>query len=103
VLPKDWFAQSLSPCALNPCYGFLWWLNTDRQRFPAAPEQCFFALGTAGNVCCIDPESDIVVVVRWMNTAAINAFLELLYAAAWPPRPFEPTKPAGATSMTDLS
>jgi CubicO group peptidase (beta-lactamase class C family) len=37
VLPESWIDESLRPCALNPNYGLLWWLNTGRGRYKSAP------------------------------------------------------------------
>ena len=34
LLPEGWVAQCRSPCALNPAYGLLWWLNTGRAKWP---------------------------------------------------------------------
>ena len=31
LLPAAWCARMLSPCAINPEYGYLWWLNSGRQ------------------------------------------------------------------------
>ena len=36
VLPEAWIAQSVMPCALNPNYGLLWWLNTGGCALSAA-------------------------------------------------------------------
>ncbi len=43
ILPECWIAESLKPCALNPSYGLLWWLNTGHGRYKSAPEDSFFA------------------------------------------------------------
>ncbi|TDR90400.1 serine hydrolase domain-containing protein [Enterovirga rhinocerotis] len=72
LLPEGWMAASLEPCALNPNYGFLWWLNTGRIRTPAASEQAFFALGTGGNVSLVEPADDIVLVLRWVDPARLD-------------------------------
>ena len=76
--------ESLTPCALNPNYGLLWWLNTGRIRFPAAPEESFFALGTGGNICWVDPGADIVAVLRWIHTDQADAFIAGVMSAIVP-------------------
>lgn len=81
LISRDWIAQSLQPCPLNASYGFLWWLNTHRARMPAAPSSSFFAVGAGGNVTWIDPEHDIVAVMRWMDPAAQNDFIALVLGA----------------------
>ena len=81
VLPEDWIAQSMVPCALNPTYGLLWWLNTRRLRYPHAPEDSVFAVGAGGNFTWIDPTNDIVAVLRWIDPAAVDGFIERVLAA----------------------
>ena len=45
LLPERWIEDSLTPRALNPSYGLMWWLNTARERYASATEQSFFASG----------------------------------------------------------
>jgi CubicO group peptidase (beta-lactamase class C family) len=78
LLPEGWIAESLRPCALNPNYGLLWWLNTGRARYPAASEASFFATGAGGNVTWIDPDHELVAVMRWIDPAAVNGFIRLV-------------------------
>lgn len=80
VLPESWVAKSLVPCALNPNYGLLWWLNTRTGRYPSAPEGSFFASGAGGNITWIDPGSGIVAVLRWIDPAAVDQFIRLTMA-----------------------
>ena len=63
------------PCAVNPLYGYLWWLNTGRRLFPAAPESSIFALGGGQHVLWLDAEHDIVMVVRWVARAHCDALI----------------------------
>jgi CubicO group peptidase (beta-lactamase class C family) len=69
------------PSALNPGYGLLWWLNTGRAQFAAAPESSFFALGAGNHVIWIEPERDLVVVLRWILKTAVPGSVERLMAA----------------------
>jgi len=48
---------------------------------PAAPESCYAARGAGSNVIWIDPEHDLVVVVRWIDKASFAGFLELVLAS----------------------
>lgn len=82
LLPESWIAESLTPCALNPTYGLLWWLNTGRARVPGASARSFFASGAGGNQIWVDPEIDVVAVVRWMDPAAMSGFAERMTAAS---------------------
>ena len=55
ILPADWVTACHSPCFLNPSYGLLWWLNTDRRSFPDAPETSYFALGVGSQIIWVEP------------------------------------------------
>jgi CubicO group peptidase (beta-lactamase class C family) len=81
ILSERWIALAETPEPLRPVYGYLWWLNTGRAQYAAAPASSVFALGAGGNVIWIDRELDLVVVTRWMDTRAINAFMGLVLAA----------------------
>ena len=70
--------ESRKPCPINPQYGLLWWLNTGRAQFPGAPETAFAARGAGSNVIFIDPDHDLVAVVRWIDKASLPEFVRLL-------------------------
>jgi CubicO group peptidase (beta-lactamase class C family) len=78
LLPERWVDESLKPCALNPSYGLMWWLNTARKRYDSATEQSFFASGAGGNITWVDPVHDLVAVMRWMDPAAVDGFIRLV-------------------------
>ena len=65
LLSERWLADALAPCAANPRYGFLWWLNTGRKAWPAASRDAFAALGAGGNLVWVEPAADLVLVARW--------------------------------------
>ena len=66
LLPDDWFDELRRPTEAKPDYGYLWWLNTDKQAIPAAPESAYWAAGFGGNYIYIDECNDLVIVVRWI-------------------------------------
>ena len=78
LIPKSWVAEMRRPCAINPECGLLWWLNTARMQFPSAPESCYAARGAGSNLIWIDPDHDLVAVVRWIDKASVNGFLKLV-------------------------
>jgi CubicO group peptidase (beta-lactamase class C family) len=82
ILPESWIAESLRPCALNPSYGLLWWLNTGRRLYKSAPEDSFFARGAGGNLTWIVPSHDIVAVLRWTDPTAVDTFIRLVLQGA---------------------
>ncbi len=65
IVSDRWVEMSTTPCEIKPGYGYLWWLNTSHERWPSAPESSFAALGYGSNILWIDPEHDLVVVIRW--------------------------------------
>ena len=78
LVPGPWIRELRRPCPVNPDYGLLWWLNTGRRQFSAAPESCYAARGAGSNVILIDPEHDLVAVVRWIDKASVDGFVRLL-------------------------
>ena len=78
LLEASWIEEMLRPGPLNPQYGLLWWLNTGRAQTPSTPESCYAARGAGSNVIWIDPEHDLVVVVRWIDKASLDGFLKLV-------------------------
>jgi CubicO group peptidase (beta-lactamase class C family) len=81
ILSEAWVDRILAPCPLNRNYGYLWWLNTDRALYPSASSASYFARGAGGNVTWIDPEHDLVAVLRWTDPAAMDGFMKLTTAA----------------------
>jgi CubicO group peptidase (beta-lactamase class C family) len=81
VLSKRWIEKTLVPCEIQPTYGYMWWLNTEGGMWPSAPETSFAALGGGTNIVWVDPEHDLVAVVRWIERGQVDAFLSRLLAS----------------------
>lgn len=83
LLSSEWIRRATTPSDVEPDYGYMWWLNTGRKFFPAAPESAFFAVGAgATNVIYVDRAHDLVTVTRWIDgTEHVNEFLRLVLAA----------------------
>lgn len=81
LLPADWIAEMLTPCAQYDEYGFLWWLNTGRRRWPAASAEAHAAIGAGGNLVLVEPGHDLVVVARWLDDRAVNEVLAQIFDA----------------------
>ena len=81
ILSERWIDLATTPCPVKPDYGYMWWLNTDAQLFPSAPESSFCALGAGRNVIWIEPENDLVVVLRWIDTDRADEFMKRVLAA----------------------
>ena len=76
ILSEAWVSQALTPTVPQPTYGYMnWFLNTERKWMPSAPASAFGHVGNGTNLVFVAPEQDLVVVVRWIENAAIDAFL----------------------------
>ena len=81
ILPESWLRQSVMPTPTLDKYGFLWWLNRGADANPALPSTSFSALGAGGHCIWINPENDTVAVMRWLDPAQTQFFLEALTSA----------------------
>lgn len=81
LLPAEWIAKMVAPSPTLGNYGYLWWLNRAPSAKPGVPGSAFWALGAGTNVILVDPENDLVVVLRWIDGASYDGFLGKLYAA----------------------
>ncbi len=81
LLSESWIDQAVTPCAIQPGYGLMWWLNTVGGQSASAPRSAYFARGAGCHAICVDPEHDMVAVVRWIDRAAVSGFFDRLMAA----------------------
>jgi CubicO group peptidase (beta-lactamase class C family) len=83
LLSEEWLERAVRPTDIKPDYGYMWWLNTGQELFPAAPESAFFALGAGStNVIYIDREHDLVTVTRWLDGREhVDEFIRLVLEA----------------------
>lgn len=81
LLSDRWITLATAPSQVRPGYGFLWWLNTNQMLYAAATPRSFFARGAGGNVIWIAPEHDLVVVLRWTDTAQVDEIIKLVLAS----------------------
>ena len=82
LLSNQWVDWALTPTKPEPTYGFMnWFLNTDKKLWPSAPTGAFAHIGNGINMIYVDPDHDLVAVVRWIDNTAIDGFLKRLLAA----------------------
>jgi CubicO group peptidase (beta-lactamase class C family) len=82
ILSEEWVRMALTPTGPQPTYGFMnWFLNTDRKQWPSAPASAFGHVGNGTNIIYVDPEHDVVAVVRWIENNAVDGFVKRLLAA----------------------
>lgn len=75
ILPADWVQRMLTPSPTNHQYGFLWWLNGQRDRHPMASARAVSAVGAGGNTILVEPVHDLVMVARWLAPEALNPLI----------------------------
>lgn len=81
LLSEQWIDAALTPGDVNPSYGYMWWLNTGGELWPSVPHTSYAAIGAGRNAIWIDPEHDLVVVVRWIKPDMLDGFLQRVLAA----------------------
>ena len=68
LLSEEWIQQSLTPTPAKTDYGFMnWFLNTDKKMLPSAPVSAFMHVGNGNNIIYVDPEHELVMVIRWIS------------------------------------
>jgi hypothetical protein len=45
----------------------MWWLNPGQKQWPGVPGTAYSMQGAGSNICFVDPEHDLVVVLRWVD------------------------------------
>ena len=77
ILSEEFVRQAKTPTSAQPTYGFMnWFLNTDKKHYPNAPASAFVHVGNGTNIIYVDPESDLVVVARWIENNKIDEFIQ---------------------------
>jgi CubicO group peptidase (beta-lactamase class C family) len=82
LVSAEWIARMRTPCALAPFYGYLIWLNGERSVFPSASASSFFAIGAGSSITWVDPDRQLVVVVRWIDAGHADGFFRAVGEAA---------------------
>lgn len=82
LLSNQWVDWALTPTMPEPTYGFMnWFLNTDKKYLPSAPATAFTHIGAGTNMIYVDPEHDLVAVVRWIDNKSMDEFVKKLLSA----------------------
>jgi CubicO group peptidase (beta-lactamase class C family) len=82
ILSEEWVKMALTSTPVQPTYGFMnWFLNTDRKLWPSAPASSFAHIGAGQNLVYVDPQHDLVIVLRWIDDRAADEFLKRILAA----------------------
>jgi hypothetical protein len=76
LLSEVWIKQSLTPTVPKTDYGYMnWFLNTGRKFLPSAPETAFTHVGNGNNLIYVDPEHELVAVIRWIDGRSQDAVI----------------------------
>lgn len=94
ILSRQWLQMCRTPTGTRNCggtsahptrsmpaecqisYGYMnYRLNTNKVLLPSCPESSYYHSGDGANVVWVDPEHDLVVVVRWIKREKIDEFL----------------------------
>ena len=85
VFSEEWLQRVTTPGSANVTYGYMnFMLNTDRERLPSAPETSYFHAGGVGDAVhaiWVDPEHELVIVVRWLQNRVLDDFISLVLDA----------------------
>ncbi|GAC1420044.1 MAG: serine hydrolase [Flavisolibacter sp.] len=82
LLSQHWLTQSLTPTPVQKGYGYMnFFLNTDRKYFPSAPASAFIHMGNGTNLIYVDPDHDIVMVVRWIENNFVDGMIKKMLSA----------------------
>lgn len=82
LLSNQWIDWALTPTKPQPTYGFMnWFLNTDKKFLPSAPSSAYTHIGNGTNMIYVDPEHDLVAVVRWIDNDSMDEFIKRLLSA----------------------
>jgi CubicO group peptidase (beta-lactamase class C family) len=82
LVSDQWMSWALTPTPVEPDYGFMnFYVNHDRKFMPSAPPSAFGHQGNGTNFVYVDPENDIVAVLRWIDRPQIDGFVKRLLEA----------------------
>ena len=82
LISEQWLNWALTPTPAEPTYGFMnFFLNTQKKLLPSAPDNVFIHIGNGANLIYVDPEHDLVAVVRWIDNKTSDGFVKRLLAA----------------------
>ncbi len=82
LLSEKWVNQALTPTPAKTDYGYMnWFLNTDKKLLPSAPAKAFVHIGNGNNIIYVDPEHDLVMVVRWIDNKGMDGVVKQVLMA----------------------
>ncbi|MFN8346606.1 MAG: serine hydrolase [Spirosomataceae bacterium] len=97
LLSEQWVKQATTPTPAQPTYGYMnWFLNTGQKPLPSASANVYYHVGNGTNIVFVDPDHELVMVVRWIENNALDGIVKRVLEA------FTPTVPDTDIYLTDL-
>jgi len=81
LVSEAWIDAALTPSEVEAIYGYMWWLNPNHEQWASLPEHSYAARGAGSNIIWVDPDSHLVVVLRWVDGEAVEECLAKVLAA----------------------
>ncbi len=82
LISEKWLKLATTPSQSEPTYGFMnFFLNTNQKLLPSAPASSYYHLGNGTNMVYVDPDHDLVVVLRWIDSKALDGMVKLVLEA----------------------
>lgn len=80
LISEQWVNAAHQPSIANKSYGFLWWTNYENELGNISKD-IYYASGFGGNYIIIDNEHDLVIAVRWLDSAKLGEFVRLVISS----------------------
>jgi hypothetical protein len=58
-----------------------WFLNTNQKLLPSASPNVYYHLGNGTNMVYVDPDHDLVMVVRWIDNKSLDGMVKAVLEA----------------------
>lgn len=82
IISEAYLRDAVQATPLGPDYGYLFWLNTKGKKWPTSPKTAYAAVGNGSNMIWVDPEHDLVMILRWIkNDAAVDGVAQRVIAS----------------------
>ena len=83
LISSSWIEAATTPSSANPSYGYMWWLpSPDKKgRMSNLSATGYYAAGFGGNYIIVEPDYDMVIVLRWCDPPKANKALGLIKQA----------------------
>lgn len=79
LISEKWVDMAQQPSTADKTYGFMWWRFEDSA--PKTLKNLYYAVGFGGNFIVIDPDHELVIVTRWLDSSKIEDLAALVVQA----------------------